>query len=684
MRSWRIWLLPIVFCVGAWLGLGAGSASAAVPYPTYTLDSQGQFVYTQTSYVPVGVIDGSNIPGNPGFSSPNDLAVHGHYMYIADTLNARVVVLNLSGKFVRFIGQGVLNQPTGLFVDSAGHVYVADGGNEAVYKFNPTGKLIQTFLKPTSPLFGNGTPFSPQKVVVDSQGDLFIVDSGSIQGLVELSPQGIFEGYFGGNRANFNLTRYLERLFYTNVQLSQLQALLPSSITNVAIGPNGLVYTVTAGLSSEVIKRLNVAGDNLLPTTMHVSQNIASVTIDPNGDIYAVNTVSGEITEYDRDGNLLSAFAGSDVGNERLGLLKSPAAIAVDSRSDVYVLDKESNNIQVYEPTEYTQLVHQALRYYLDGRYIASIKPWTEVLRLNSMFDLAHDGIGMADLRQGNYAQALSEFQVSGDRQGYSNAYWELRRVWLLTNTSTVILALVSIMVLWSLTKLLYRKMGFGRPLVLLWQRIRRYKPVAQLFHVFRLFRHPIDGFYELKVEGKASAGSALLLLIIYFLVNVFVVYQTNFLFTSTDLATVNLAVEFYQTLIPVLAWIISNYLVSAVQDGEGRFRDVFMGTVYSLGPYIVFAAPLAILSRGLTVDESVPYTMIQNGIWIWTALLMFIMVKEIHGYEFRETVRSIFLTLVGMVIMVILAFILFGLSNQVFDFAHSVIEEVILRVQGQ
>lgn len=99
------------------------------------------------------------------------------------------------------------------------------------------------------------------------------------------------------------------------------------------------------------------------------------------------------------------------------------------------------------------------------------------------------------------------------------------------------------------------------------------------------------------------------------------------------------------------------------------------------LGPYLIFAIPLTVLSRGLTLMEYVIYDYAQKGMLIWCGWLIFLKVKEIHGYEIGETVKNIFLTLVGMIVMGMIAFILFGLSNQVIDFMYSIYQEVKLRV---
>jgi tetratricopeptide (TPR) repeat protein len=61
-------------------------------------------------------------------------------------------------------------------------------------------------------------------------------------------------------------------------------------------------------------------------------------------------------------------------------------------------------------------------------KYEESLEPWREVLRMNSLFDLANKGIGDAYFAQMDYEQAMQYYEVARDQMGYSNAYWEVRQ----------------------------------------------------------------------------------------------------------------------------------------------------------------------------------------------------------------------------------------------------------------
>ncbi|MBB6672174.1 YIP1 family protein [Cohnella nanjingensis] len=665
---------------------------ASAEYAAFTFKQDGYPRLTQTAYVPMGALDGYGMFGagsaareekgeiTAALDQPQDLFIDGrNRLYVADTGNGRVLELDDKGRLIRAIGEGELEEPTGLYVDESGQLYVADYGAEQIAIYDRDGKRIKTIGKPESLLFGKNNAFKPKKITVDKRGNLYIVGEGLIQGLVELSPDGDFLGYFGGNRVGFNLERAMQKLFFTKKQMSQLSQKLPPSPTNVAVGDDGLIFTATVGLGSGSVKKLNVAGDNLLRSSSYMSPTFADITVDRAGNIYATDSTEGMIFVYDKDGSLLFAFGGIDSGYQSLGYFTSPSGIAVNGNGLLYVLDKERGNIQLFKPTPFALLVFKATSLYLDGKYVESLEPWRQVLRLDSLFDLAHVGIGLAYYKQGKFDLAFEELKFAKNAGEYSNTYWELRRSWLMKHVSTAILVLAGILVVWTVVKRLYRKYRFGAPVVDALRRFRRIRLVSQLFHAFRMLRHPIDGYEEL-TGGRASVLSATLLLIALAAVRLYEVYQTSFLFSGTDPLQVSLVSELLKLFVPLFAWIVCNYMVSVINDGEGKFKDVYKGSIYALSPYLVLGVPLAFLSKGLTLMESVVYDYSRLFMILWCIVLFLLMVKEIHGYEFKETFKNVAITLSGMAVMALIAFIFFGLSSQVWDFVRSIAEEVKYR----
>jgi len=121
-----------------------------------------------------------------------------HAVYRIDSATQHKVLIAglqldaLDAPDVRYNGDGIdarnalLNNPTGLALDDAGNLYIADTGNHAIRRVAaddsgaiPEGAMITTVAGvPTQ--FGVGDPlllFGPRGIAVDEEGDIFIADT---------------------------------------------------------------------------------------------------------------------------------------------------------------------------------------------------------------------------------------------------------------------------------------------------------------------------------------------------------------------------------------------------------------------------------------------------------------------------------------------------------------------------
>ena len=224
-----------------------------------TLSADGTLIETQTAYEPLG-----RLLSNIEIESPEDIFIDEKgTLYIVDSGTKKVLVSDGQGS-VQEIGVGVLGVPTGIFVDGHGDIYVSDYEKEKVFRFSNTGELKQEYGKPDSPLFGSKSPFKPQKVSVDRRGNIYVVGEGSTNGIIQLSQSGEFLGYYGVNRTDVSLQSVIRSLITSEKQKARLFMKTPPAPDNLAIDQQGLIYSVTKGTKSEVIKKLNVAGENMM------------------------------------------------------------------------------------------------------------------------------------------------------------------------------------------------------------------------------------------------------------------------------------------------------------------------------------------------------------------------------------------------------------------------------------
>lgn len=651
-------------------------ASASVPYKTETLSADGKTIETQTAYTPIGTL----LP-DAEITNPEDIfSDKKGNIYVADSGTKKIFVASSTGEVVAEIGEGTLKSPTGVYVDENEKIYVADYEEEKIFRFSGQGKLEAEFGKPDSPLFGKSSSFKPQKVAVDRRGNIFVISEGSTNGIIQLSKDGEFLGYYGVNSTEASFSSFVQKLFMSESRKARMFMKTPPAPDNIAIDDQGLIYSVTEGTTNEVIKKLNVAGKNMLFEDISEEKTLQDIAVDSAGNMFVVSS-SGEIYEYDSFGNLLFIFGGKDDGTNRLGLFKQPAGITIDPDGRLYVTDKERGLIQVFESTAFSKQVHEGIALFKEGRYVQSQKYWKSVLEMNSSFGLAHSAMGSAYYKQQDYEKALEEYKFANDVYGYSDSFWEVRHAWMQENLETVLFILIVLVVLFYMVKLLDRKKGILDKPRRSWHSFKERKLFGELIFLFQFFRHPIDSFYYLKRKKYASVLSATILYIILLAEYIISRFYTGFIFNTLGSEEANLVGELLKIAVPLLLFIVVNYLVSTINDGEGRFKDIYIGTIYSLAPYLVFSLPITIMSNVLTYNESFVYVFSIRIIYAWCLIILFIMIKEIHNYTFTDTIRNILVTLFGMVIMLLVGFIVFVLIDQVYDFVYSIIKEAVLRV---
>jgi len=275
------------------------------------------------------------------------------------------------------------------------------------------------------------------------------------------------------------------------------------------------------------------------------------------------------------------------------------------------------------------------------------------------------------------YEEALTSFRLAEDRDGYSDAYWNIRNEWLQNNMVWLIVGVIALLVIRSLLRLLHRRYGLLRPLALLRKRAGEVRLLRELGFVMHVLRHPIDAVRELKEYRRATVRSATILYVWMLLLQVILIHVTGYLFAIGDPDRIHLPSLLLITAVPLLAWVVMNYMVSTISDGEGRFSEVYICTIYALSPYLVFALPIALLSNVLTYNEAFVYEYAMFAITGWSLLLILIMIKELHDYTLMQTIRNVLLTLFAIVLAALVLFILALLFSQEIEFIRSIIQEL-------
>lgn len=653
---------------------------ADAPYRTYTLDGYGWETETQTAYLPYETI--TKI-GDEAMMMPTDfiLAKDG-YMYVLDSGNARVLVSTMDGEFVESFGEGTLVNPKGIYVTGDGKCYVADRDAESIFVFDKERNLIQTYGKPDHPLYGSTQNFLPLKIVVNESGTMYIICESNTNGIVQISPVdgGTFLGYFGTNNTHANLWQIVWRAIQTDAQRAKSQGNIPSTPDSMTIDDKGLIYTVTRGEKYKSLKRLNIAGVNMIEEADAYDDVPAAVAVGNHDNVFVASSM-GYIYEYNNEGEMLFVFGGSDDGQQRIGLSTKIEAIQVDDQDRIYVLDSDKAQIQIFEPTEFTNLLHKSLYLFSKGRYTESKEPLSKVLEMNNLFDYANMAMGRALLQEENFEEALKYAKLAKDYEGYSDSFWEIRNEWLKRNLSTVIiLALVLFVLVKVIGHFDKKKNILAIPKSIL-ARLGNLKYIKQLRYMFYFMRHPIDGCYGIKRQGMVSVGSANLMVVIIILFYIINKYFCGFYLKNVREGYYEIFSDIGTVVIALLLVTGCNYLMCTINDGEGKLKHIYCSFVYSLSPYIVFMPIIYLASHVVTYNELffVQFGMIFMVAWI--AVLGFISIMEINNYTVKETFKIIGLTIFTILIAMLLVFIIAILWSQVFEFLQTIVGEVVYKL---
>jgi sugar lactone lactonase YvrE len=143
------------------------------------LDETGRLVREFGAFADTA--DAPDSAAEPGsFFGPRDIAVYNDEIYVVDTGNERVQVFALDGTFLRsWGGKGTepsqFIEPVGIAVDGQGRIFVADSGNARISVFSGVGTPIEQW--PVDAWFGNQY-FEPY-LAFDDAGNLYASSSRS-------------------------------------------------------------------------------------------------------------------------------------------------------------------------------------------------------------------------------------------------------------------------------------------------------------------------------------------------------------------------------------------------------------------------------------------------------------------------------------------------------------------------
>jgi sugar lactone lactonase YvrE len=239
------------------------------------------------------------------------------------------------------------NNPYSVAVDSAGNLYIADTLNQKIRKISPTG--VVTTLAGTTSGFADGVGLTeakfvnPTGVTVDAAGNVYVADAGNSK-IRKISTMGMVTTLAGSNdgfldatgtAAKFSIPRGVASDIFGNVFVADTynykirKIILSGAVTTMAGTTQGFV-------------------DGIGLTEAKFSNN-TDVALDAAGNVYVADKDNHKIRKISPTGavtTLAGTTEGFADGAGTVAQFNSPYGVAVDAAGNVYVADTNNHKIR--------------------------------------------------------------------------------------------------------------------------------------------------------------------------------------------------------------------------------------------------------------------------------------------------------------------------------------------------
>ena len=696
------------------------TASAGSAYQTYVYDVYGDALYSPDAYTAISSVGSDYMGLELPIENPGDMVTdEALNVYIADTGNNRIVVLDRYYKVNFTISefsndQGVpdrLTAPQGVFVSEPNEKYgkliwVCDTGSNRIVVFDEFGNFQRIVEEPESSLVDQDSVYKPVAIAVDAYNRLYVVSSTTYQGVIVMTDEGEFTGFIGAQAVQMSAWEIIWRRFQTEEQRAASEQKVSTEFNNISINKNkGLVYVTTSTIdegavagaitgkdkkgTNSPVKLLNANGSEIMRrngfwmpageidfssrSTDEITgvSTIIDAAVGPEDTWSIIDEKRNRIYTYDFDGNLLFAFG--DNGT-MLGNLGSIEAVAYQG-TNMLILDKTNDNITVFQRTEYGNILLQAIAAEATQDFDLAISLWTDVLKRNSNFDSAYVGIGQAMYRNKDYANSLTYFESAYDTDNWSNSYKEIRKEWMSTYFLLLLLLIVVVIVGISL---FFKWMAKINKRVATSGKKRTFgQEIAYGFHIIL---HPFDGFWDLKHEKRGSVRGAIFFILLA--IGTFyyqAIGQGYLLDPFASLASV--WAQIFGVLVPLFLFVLANWCLTTLFEGEGSFKDIFVACGYSLLPIPLLVIPTTIYSNFCITTETDIIGFISTFAFIWLGLLVFFGTMVTHDYSMGKNVITVLGTIVGMVFIMFLAVLFTTLVGKIVGLITNIVDEIQYRL---
>lgn len=252
-------------------------------------------------------------------------------LFVSEFGNSRIQEFGPDGKWIRTIGSkgdekdrksGTFNQPSGIYVDPQGYLYVCDTFFHRIQKFDAKGNFVKEFAH---------SFFGPKGIAGDGRGRLFVADTGNHQ-IQVFDTDGKYQGAWGTGGAGRQEGRFTE----------------PVGLT---VGPDGSVFI--ADTDNRRIQKFTPAGKFAaafsVPSWKGKNDEVPYLAY-AGGALFASNTSENSVLKLDAStGKILAVY--KKKGHLKDGGFDFATGVAVDPSGRVWVTERNINKVAAFVPT---------------------------------------------------------------------------------------------------------------------------------------------------------------------------------------------------------------------------------------------------------------------------------------------------------------------------------------------
>lgn len=223
-------------------------------------------------------------------------------------------------------GDGQLKSPGDVVVDAQGNLWVVDKGNNRVQKFDSTGKFLAKFGSLGA---GDGQFNRPTAIAIAANGDLLVTDAGN--GRVQrFSSAGAYLSKFGSKGTG-------------NGQFTG------SGPEGIAIDTAGNIWV--SDTYGGRLQKFSSAGSFIKSVATKGSGTgqlgePTGIDVDPSGNVWVADWQNNRVSVFNSNGEFVKQIGSYGSGD---GQFSHPDEIEIDSSGRVWVGDQSNNRVQRFD-----------------------------------------------------------------------------------------------------------------------------------------------------------------------------------------------------------------------------------------------------------------------------------------------------------------------------------------------